>query len=821
MMLASTHSAVNSVSSPENRGSRTARLENMKGSMIVSSTDLRKDPPLSPLSVNAIEERRLICGILDLNFQPANSKDDRDSSTNAMCFSGEKTPRIGNQDPVSLNVEYDNHRVVWSNAIFCRESSIEVANSIKEHKGDDADSGDNEVSNPFVTNLARKGQEKGEDNNSSNENGNSDAEFTSSNRYTSIAVQVSTSEIKREALIGHTEGKDLQCSNKALFCMGCSASQNVVDAMNNDSAIEHKEIKGKDETLVKNDCIDLGIEEIEKEISRLTQKLAELKLQKACETSFPLVDIQHISSEKNTQHISSEKNTPVKIANELETRKIAQEGSSEKKKRGRFVAAKFLQYNSKTQPRVEKKIAETATKSNGSWRSPQIQKKPGSSGPQLRRIASKVGCAKENKFEGKKDQVDRQLNPKKIDLSKDAAGDGCSSGRFDGKENISPCRSSLEKNLSFCPNSKSKEVATVGKKLGKVLPENSKKFCEISENKKLQKVSSNATVGNCSKEPLSNHADKVSPPKKQGRIVASRYAQITPPNRNASSPQIPAKLSSQRNVYGKRISVDMEVEDVKERLNNHSAKRPAVGCFVGSPSVKDFTSRIGYQCGVVGFPPKSGTPQKSPTPNSGTVQNSPTPYPITPQDSVTANEKKKTLSPWLKDGKTTYNLTTVLARRCVTRTNNQQSVRANWKEPSNRINTITAERSISKTFDPSTENRLGGSVSNMNQEQVSVQSAGQSCSAVFQLRDCLEPERMKLPKISTFRFTAKSPRDSGCLKRVVDQTGKHQFSISDKIRSTKLANKRNASSVSNSSRIEVVEIRQRLSFENETDTIDL
>ena len=39
---------------------------------------------------------------------------------------------------------------------------------------------------------------------------------------------------------------------------------------------------GKDETLVKNDCIDFGIGELEKEISHLTQKLAELKLQNAC-----------------------------------------------------------------------------------------------------------------------------------------------------------------------------------------------------------------------------------------------------------------------------------------------------------------------------------------------------------------------------------------------------------------------------------------------------------------------------------------------------------------------------------------------------------
>lgn len=55
--------------------------------------------------------------------------------------------------------------------------------------------------------------------------------------------------------------------------------------MNNDFAIKHKEIEGKDETLVKIDYINLGIEGIEKEISRPTQKLAKLKLQKSCEKS--------------------------------------------------------------------------------------------------------------------------------------------------------------------------------------------------------------------------------------------------------------------------------------------------------------------------------------------------------------------------------------------------------------------------------------------------------------------------------------------------------------------------------------------------------
>ena len=93
--------------------------------------------------------------------------------------------------------------------------------------------------------------------------------------------------------------------------MGDSTSQNVVDATHNDSTIEHKEIGGKDETLVKNDCIDLRIGELEKEISRLTQKLAKLKLQNACETPSQVIGIQHKSSGKNT---------PMRIANKVEIR---------------------------------------------------------------------------------------------------------------------------------------------------------------------------------------------------------------------------------------------------------------------------------------------------------------------------------------------------------------------------------------------------------------------------------------------------------------------------------------------------------------------
>ena len=80
-------------------------------------------------------------------------------------------------------------------------------------------------------------------------------------------------------------------------------------------------------------------------------------------------------------------------------------------------------------------------------------------------------------------------------------------------------------------------------------------------------------------------------------------------------------------------------------------------------------------------------------PNYGTLQKSPTPYYITPKGLTTMSEQNKTPSPSLKGGKPTSNLTTILARGCRTRTNNQQLVRAKWKEPSKRMNAIIVERS--------------------------------------------------------------------------------------------------------------------------------
>ena len=75
---------------------------------------------------------------------------------------------------------------------------------------------------------------------------------------------------------------------------------------------------------MKNDCIDLGIGELEKEISRLTKKITELKLENDCETPSQVFGIQHKSNDKNT---------PMRIANKIETRNGPQEGSSEKRKR--------------------------------------------------------------------------------------------------------------------------------------------------------------------------------------------------------------------------------------------------------------------------------------------------------------------------------------------------------------------------------------------------------------------------------------------------------------------------------------------------------
>ena len=98
---------------------------------------------------------------------------------------------------------------------------------------------------------------------------------------------------------------------------------------------------------------------------------------------------------------------------------VLKKGVLRREKKGRVVSAKFLQYSSKAQPRFKKKNDKIIEKSIASETSPQNQKKSGSFGPQLRITPSKVGCLKEDKFEGQKDNIGRQLNQKKIVVSKD------------------------------------------------------------------------------------------------------------------------------------------------------------------------------------------------------------------------------------------------------------------------------------------------------------------------------------------------------------------------------------------------------------------
>ena len=79
----------------------------------------------------------------------------------------------------------------------------------------------------------------------------------------------------------------------------------------------------------------------------ITKKLAELKLQNACETPSQVIGIQHKSSDKNT---------PMRIANNIDTRNGPREGSYEKRKKGRVVSAKFLQYSSKPNQDLRKRM---------------------------------------------------------------------------------------------------------------------------------------------------------------------------------------------------------------------------------------------------------------------------------------------------------------------------------------------------------------------------------------------------------------------------------------------------------------------------------
>ena len=96
---------------------------------------------------------------------------------------------------------------------------------------------------------------------------------------------------------------------------------------------------------------------------------------------------------------------------------VLEKGFLRRENKGRVVSAKFLQYSSKSQPRFKKKNEKMTTKRISSGTSPHIHKKYGLSRPQLRSTPSKVGFLKEHKLEGKKDNIDRKLNQKKIDVS--------------------------------------------------------------------------------------------------------------------------------------------------------------------------------------------------------------------------------------------------------------------------------------------------------------------------------------------------------------------------------------------------------------------
>ena len=98
---------------------------------------------------------------------------------------------------------------------------------------------------------------------------------------------------------------------------------------------------------------------------------------------------------------------------------VVEKGVLRRENKRRDVSAKFLQYSLKSQPRFKKKNYKMTTKSIASGTSCQIRNKSGSSRPQLRSTPSKVGCLKEDKVEGNKDNIGRKLNQKKIYVSKD------------------------------------------------------------------------------------------------------------------------------------------------------------------------------------------------------------------------------------------------------------------------------------------------------------------------------------------------------------------------------------------------------------------
>ncbi|XP_057850008.2 uncharacterized protein LOC131060694 isoform X2 [Cryptomeria japonica] len=656
-----------------------------KGDQAISFTpgkdrEIMTEAALSSININAISSKPTCKTRQSVKPNQANSKQTKQ----------EQTP-----------IKDGNPTVVWNNAIFQSEED-EVWGVRACSSSSTSESPSQSVAEVSSNAMGNKGQDKKE------------LHSTIAIKKLPSSLPIPSAESNPEARSSSPDVESIASSTRVPIHIKQSAqpikkvlfsTQNVDQIPTIGESGDHK------------DNIDSGIEEIEKEISRLTEKLERLKLQQAAKQKNQEAQFsepqKELSSPKKTGKVGEPQGC---IAEEPK--------SSEKPRRGRIVSAKFLQWDSS---KKEQKPFESSKKGKGGI-SPKIQRRAASLGPAEHLRFSQISV----KCKGDEHGVQKS-NP------------GSARKWLRGSDNTKS--TDIMRRLSLSPipqhpiESKGSTLRSAG--LGRSLSARKPASTPLKElarsaqwlhPKKLfsasdAKRSINTNTLSLSSKPCPEQPQKPSPSLKNARFVASRYGQALTPSKERAAKTPQSSLSSLRNAHGKRIFPEDELEHVNGKMDNNSyKKRTAAAC---SPNVRN--------------------PQTEKTVVTSRSR--------TPGKSATRLELKKTGGVLSKDGKSTG----TLARYGARETNNQQ------KGTQNRA--VVA--SISNVIQDNPLERANQESNVPDATTTYVFSAG------IKSPDTLERNRMQLPRIRTIRSAAQSPRNSGCIKRAVDSVGKKSFFASE------------------------------------------
>lgn len=530
-----------------------------------------------------------------------------------------------------------------------------------------------------------------------------------------------------------------------------------------------------------------NIEEIEKEIMRLTEKLQVLRLQQATKERNQETQ-QGTYGPLQVEKWVAEGATPKKTAgvnssavDESQVSKVEEPKNAEKQRRGRSVSAKFLQWDSRIQSKTEKNAFETG-KSGCSWTSP-TQRRGASLGPaehlRLSEIARK-GIDNEHGLQNIRNGSGRKWYTRATENTRNAVGSMDSSAKYDRLHSrarsmsLSPVPQRSIDRRRTCNLSLAGISIMSTKKTGTTTPKDSAKNNQGMQGKKLfQDLDTNKSVSTYCLSSKAQSSQKAEKPLSRGRFVPSRYGKSPTPCKDKGAQTPKSSLSSLRNVHGKRVFQADEFESVKGRADNTECKRRSA--VAGGPTGNNYLFTNTH-------PDRSVATPRSRTPKSS---------------AAAILEAKKTHGVLSKDCKTTA----TPARNGYRETKNQD------KDCSNR-NPFADSSDLCQV--KSLEKRISG----VNEEVHAQDGTDNYCFCIgTKAPDTLERHKMKLPKIKTVRFATESPRDSGCIKREIDRIGKKSFFAQDGITSTPSIDKGDAGKPL---RREIVhEISHALSYEED------